>query len=121
MCRLAWNILLACVVQVHAREQAATRASNVQDSVESLVKTLCVRKVRGWTMYRADLETTVLGKPSRLEIPPTTNVPDMLECSETQLGLVNRMQFKLLDGCLKGIELRNLNFEISRLGKTGRW
>ena len=65
-------------------------------------------------MYHADLETTVLGKPSHLEISPTTNVPDMLECSEPSLGLVNRMRFKLLDGSLKGIELRNFNLEMSR-------
>ena len=94
MCRLMGNILLACIVQVHAQEQATTHASNVQESVESLVKTLFVRKVKGWTRYRADLETTVFGKPSHLEIPPITNVPDMLECSEPGLGLVNRMRLK---------------------------
>ena len=72
-------------------------------------------------MYHADLETTVFGKPSHLEIPPTTNVPDMLERSKPSLGLVNRMRFKLLDGSLKGIELRNFNLEMSRLGKGGCW
>ena len=109
ICRLMRNILLACIVQVNVQERATTYASNVQDSVESLVKTL-VRKVWGWTIHCTDLETTVFGKPSHLEIPPTTNVPNMLECSEPSLGLVNRMRIILLDGSLKGIELRNLNF-----------
>ena len=73
-------------------------------------------------MYHADLEPTVFGKTSHLEeIPPTTNVHDMLECSEPSLGLVNQMRFNLLDGSLKGIELRELSFEMSRLGKSGRW
>ena len=81
ICRLLGNILLACVVQVHAQEQATTHSRNVQDSVESLVKslkTLFDWKVKGWTMYRTDLETTVFGKPSHLEISPT-NTPDMFE------------------------------------------
>ena len=115
------NILLACIVQIHAQEQATTHASKVQESVESLVRTLFLRKVKGWIRYCANLDTTVFGKPSHLEIPHITNVPDVLECSEPGLGLVNRMRFNLLDGSLKGLGLRNLNSEISRLGKSGRW
>ena len=119
-CRLTRTILRASVVQVHAQELSTTHAINVQDSVESLVKTL-VRKVRRWTMHHTDLETTVFAKPSHLEIPSTTNVSNMLECSEPRLGLVNRMHCNLLDGSLKGVELRTLNFKISQLGKSGRW
>eukprot|EP00746_Dinoflagellata_sp_MGD_P153623 gnl/MRDRNA2_/MRDRNA2_84354_c0_seq5.p1 gnl/MRDRNA2_/MRDRNA2_84354_c0~~gnl/MRDRNA2_/MRDRNA2_84354_c0_seq5.p1 ORF type:complete len:108 (+),score=18.25 gnl/MRDRNA2_/MRDRNA2_84354_c0_seq5:1-324(+) len=103
------NLFLAWAAQVHAQDQAPTRTSNMQNSVESLVRTLLAWKVERWTMYRTDLEATVFGKPSHLEIPPTTNVPDMLHCGEPNLGLVTRMRFNLLDRLsLKRIELSNL-------------
>eukprot|EP00746_Dinoflagellata_sp_MGD_P158955 gnl/MRDRNA2_/MRDRNA2_86601_c0_seq7.p1 gnl/MRDRNA2_/MRDRNA2_86601_c0~~gnl/MRDRNA2_/MRDRNA2_86601_c0_seq7.p1 ORF type:complete len:120 (+),score=21.44 gnl/MRDRNA2_/MRDRNA2_86601_c0_seq7:240-599(+) len=71
-------------------------------------------------MYCTDLEAALFGKPSHFESPPTIDVPRMLECIEPPLGLVNRMRFNLLDGSLKGFDLRNLNLEMSRVGKSGR-
>ena len=120
MCRLAWNILLACVVQLHNQEQASTHASNMQDSLESLVKTLFVLELQVGAMYRVNLETSVFSMLAHPATLPSANMFDVLECNASCLGLVNRMRCNLLDGSLKELGLRSLNVEMSRLGKCGR-